>query len=368
MALQANSVRCMAMRGGTSKGLMFLAEDLPADEAMRDELLLRVMGSPDPRQIDGMGGADPLTSKVAVVGRSERQNCDVDYLFLQVVVDEARVDPNQNCGNMLAAVGPFAIERGLIPVADTVTPVRIHMVNTGALATALVSTPDGAVSYDGTAQIDGVPGRSAPVLLDFEDIAGSSCGALLPTGRARDIVDGIAVTCIDNGMPVVLLRAVDLGCSGYESPAELEANSMLKAKVETVRLACGPLMRLGDVSAKNVPKMCLIATPISGGAISTRNFIPHRVHKTIGVLGAVSVATACALPGSVADGLAVLSSQATGPIRLDVEHPSGFFTVEIEVHLDGDSIAVSRSALLRTARKLMDGTVFAGPEREGADA
>ena len=367
MAPAMTSVRCMTMRGGTSKGLVFLADDLPADESARDDLLLRVMGSPDPRQIDGMGGADPLTSKVAVVSRSERPDCDIDYLFLQVVVDEARVDPNQNCGNMLAAVGPFAIERGLVAVAGAVTPVRIHMVNTGALATALVCTPDGAVSYDGTARIDGVPGRSAPVLLDFKDIAGSSCGALLPTGHARDVVDGIDVTCIDNGMPVVLLRAADLGCSGYEPPAELEANAALKAKIEAVRLACGPLMRLGDVSAKNVPKMCLIAAPAGGGTISTRNFIPHRVHKTIGVLGAVSVATACALPGSVADGLAVLS-RGTGPIRLDVEHPSGSFTVEIEAHADGDSIAVSRSALLRTARKLMDGTVFAGPKREGADA
>lgn len=364
MVTQTASVRCMAMRGGTSKGLVFLADDLPSDEVRRDDLLLRVMGSPDPRQIDGIGGADPLTSKVAVVSRSERPDCDVDYLFLQVVVDKARVDPNQNCGNMLAAVGPFAIERGLVAVAGDVTPVRIHMTNTGALATALVCTPEGRVSYDGEARIDGVPGRSAPVLLDFQDIAGSSCGALLPTGHARDTVNGIDVTCIDNGMPVVLLRAADVGCSGYESPAKLEADALLTAKVEVLRLACGSLMRLGDVSAKNVPKMCLIAAPASGGAISTRNFIPHRVHKTIGVLGAVSVATACALPGSVADGLAVLPPRGPGPTTVDVEHPSGFFTVEIEVIADGNSIAVSRSALLRTARKLMDGMVFPGPERD----
>lgn len=358
--------RAALMRGGTSKGLVFLADDLPPDVAERDDFLLRAMGSPDLRQIDGVGGADPLTSKVAVVSRSQHPGADVDYLFLQVVVDEARVDPNQNCGNMLAAVGPFAIERGLVSAAGAKTPVRIHMVNTGALATAWISTPGGRPTYAGDARIDGVPGTAAPIPIDFHDVAGSSCGALLPTGSTRDVIAGVEVTCIDNGMPVVLLRAADLDVTGYETPEALEANAELKARVEAVRLAAGPLMKLGDVRAKNVPKMTLIAPPRAGGAVSTRTFIPHRVHKTIGVLGAVSVATACALPGSVADGIARLhqrSGGSAGPISLDVEHPGGFFTVEIEATVEAGGLRVSRSALLRTARKLMDGTVLAGPKR-----
>ena len=354
--------RTALMRGGTSKGLVFLAADLPAAAAKRDAFLLRAMGSPDPRQIDGVGGADPLTSKVAVVSPSARDDADVDYLFLQVVVDEARVDPNQNCGNMLAAVGPFAIERGLVAATGERTPVRIHMVNTGALAIACVCTPGGKVTYAGDARIDGVPGTAAPIQLDFQDIAGSSCGALLPTGRTRDTVDGLEVTCIDNGMPVVLMRAADLGVSGYEAPAELESNATLKRKVEVIRLACGPLMNLGDVTAKTVPKMCLIAPPKAGGAVSTRTFIPHRVHKTIGVLGAVSVATACALPGSVAEGVAEIGQDGgQDSLSLSVEHPAGFFTVAVEAKLQDGALAVSRSSLLRTARKLMEGVVFTSP-------
>ncbi len=228
-------------------------------------------------------------------------------------------------------------------------------------------TPDGKPTYEGDARIDGVPGTAAPIPIDFLDIAGSSCGALLPTGRARDVVDGIEVTCIDNGMPVVLMRASDLGVSGHEAPEALEDNAELKARVEAVRLACGPLMNLGDVAAKNVPKMCLIAAPKAGGAVSTRNFIPHRVHKTIGVLGAVSVATACVLPGSVAEGIAQVEGvSGEGLIRLDVEHPSGAFTVEIEAKVEAGELQVSRAALLRTARMLMDGVVYAGPERAAA--
>jgi 4-oxalomesaconate tautomerase len=348
----------MVMRGGTSKGLVFLAADLPAPAALRDAFLLAAMGSPDPRQIDGLGGAAPLTSKVAVVGPSARPDADVDYLFLQVVVDEARVDANQNCGNMLAAVGPFALERGLLPVAGEMTAVRIHMVNTSTLAIATVQTPAGRVTYEGDARIDGVPGTAAAIPIAFLDVAGSSCGALLPTGRTRDLVGGVEVTCIDNGMPVVLIRSQDLGRTGYEPPEALDADTGLKARLEAIRCACGHMMNLGDVSAKNVPKMCLIASPRHGGAISTRTFIPRHVHKAIGVLGAVSVATACVLPGSVTDGIAVIGGIAC-PLCLDVEHPTGFFTVELELAGEGNDRRVVRSALLRTARKLMDGEAFA---------
>jgi 4-oxalomesaconate tautomerase len=354
-------LRAMVMRGGTSKGLFFLASDLPAEMAARDRVLLAAMGSPDPRQIDGMGGAHPLTSKIAVVSPSTREDADVDYLFLQVVVDESRVDSNQNCGNMLAGVGPFAIERGLVATADPTTVVRIHMVNTASLATATVQTPGGRVVYEGDARIDGVPGSSAAILIDFLDLAGSSCGALLPTGRPKDVVEDVDVTCIDNGMPVVLIRAADLGRSGYETPDALEVDAELTGRVEAIRLACGPLMNLGDVASKTVPKMCLIAAPQHGGAVSTRTFIPKRVHEAIGVLGAVSVATACALPGSVAEGVAILDAPSninTDALRVHVEHPTGFFTVELKLSHNGGAFRVDRTALLRTARKLMDGEVY----------
>ena len=350
------SIPCTLMRGGTSKGPFFLARDLPRDEALRDRVLLAALGSPDKRQIDGVGGADPLTSKVAVISPSTRDDADVDYLFLQVVVDEPRVDSSQNCGNMLAGVGPFAIEHGLVPATGDLTRVRIHMVNTGALAMAMVRTPGGAVEYDGDARIDGVPGTSAPIPLDFLDVAGSSCGSLLPTGRVRDEIDGVPVTLIDNGMPVVVLRASDFGKTGAESPEALEADKELKRRIESIRLQAGHMMNLGDVTSKNVPKMSLIAAPVNGGAIATRTFIPHRVHKAIGVLGAVSVATACVLPGSVAADVAVVKEGSSQ--LLEVEHPTGFFTVEMEVEGSGANLQVRRSALLRTARKLMSGDIF----------
>ncbi len=352
------AIPCAVMRGGTSKGLMFLADNLPGDRAARDAVLLAAMGSPDPRQIDGMGGSHPLTSKVAVVSLSSRDNADVEYLFLQVWPDRAEVSDSQNCGNMLAAVGPFAIEQGLVAADEEVTPVRIWMRNTRTLATALVQTPGGCVRYDGPARIDGVPGTHAPIPIEFADVAGSSCGALLPTGNVTDVVEGTRVTCIDNGMPVVCIAASDLGLSGQESPAELEADAGLTRRVEAIRLAAGPMMNLGDVTAKTVPKMSLLSPPASTGAVSTRTFIPHRVHEAIGVLGAVSVATACVLPGSVAHEIAVITDTAGGPTEIEVEHPTGFFTVTIEVTASGGEFAVTRSALLRTARLLMRGEVF----------
>lgn len=343
-------VRCMWMRGGTSKGGYFLAEDLPED---RDGFLLRVMGSPDPRQIDGMGAADPLTSKVAVVKRSQRPGADIDYLFLQVFVDEPIVTDAQNCGNILAGVGPFAIERGLIEAEDGQTDVRIFMENTGQIATAKISTPDRRVTYVGDARIDGVPGTAAAVPITFADTAGSSCGALLPTGHAVDVIEGVACTLIDNGMPCVVMLASDLGIEGPETPDELEANKELRAKLEAIRLKAGPMMNLGDVSKKSVPKMTMVSRPRAGGAISTRTFIPHRCHDAIGVLGAVSVATACLLPEGPAATLAVVPD---GNEKLiSVEHPTGEMSVIATVR-DG---VVTDAAVLRTARKLFDGYVFA---------
>ena len=351
------AVPAALMRGGTSKGLYFLASDLPADTAARDRFLLAAMGSPDVREIDGVGGGHPLTSKVAVVSASERAGIDVDYLFLQVWPDRAEVSDQQNCGNILAGVGPFAIERGLVAATGDLTPVAIYMVNTDSKATAFVETPGGTVNYAGTARIDGVPGTHAPININFEDVAGSICGALLPTGNVVDEVLGVQVTCIDNGMPVVCLNASDFGITGYETPAEIEANAELRARVEEIRLAVGPLMNLGDVTNKTVPKMSLLSKAADGGLLNTRTFIPHRVHESIGVLGAVSVATACMLEGSVAAQIAGLGTVGSS-LEVEVEHPTGFFTVQMEVDNSSGSPVVTKSALLRTARMLMSGSVY----------
>ncbi len=344
----------MWMRGGTSKGGYFLKNDLPADPAERDAFLLRVMGTPDPRQIDGMGGADPLTSKVAVIGASAREGVDVDYLFLQVFVDQAIVTDAQNCGNILAGVGPFAIERGLVAAADGETRVAIFMENTGQVAVATVQTPGGRVTYAGEAAISGAPGTAAPVPLAFRDTAGASCGALLPTGNGVDVIDGVGVTMIDNGMPCVVIAAQDVGITGYEDRETLDANDAMKARVEAIRLQAGPLMNLGDVTGKSVPKMMLVAAPRDGGAIAVRSLIPHRVHASIGVLGAVSVATACLIPDSPAAKVAKVSQGRQ--LTLGVEHPSGVTECVVTLDEAGQPI---EAGMLRTARKLMDGEVFA---------
>ena len=351
------SIPCTVMRGGSSKGLYFDERVLPKDPILRDRVLLAAMGAPDPRQIDGMGGAHPLTSKVAVISRSARADAHVDYLFLQVAVDKPEVSDSQNCGNILAGVGPWAIEHGLVEPVKDMTSVRIHMVNTHSIAVAHVMTPGAQVEYQGDTRIDGVPGTAAPISIDFLDVAGSSCGSLLPTASVIERTDGIEVTCIDNGMPVVLLDARDLGVSGHEEPQALESNAALVARIEKIRLEIGAKMNLGDVKKKTVPKMCIVSPPRSGGAIDTRTFIPHRVHEAIGVLGALSVATACLLPGSVAAKISTHRA-GVGLQRLDIEHPTGFFTVEMEIETDGASLRVRRSALLRTARKLMEGVVY----------
>lgn len=349
----SEGIRCMWMRGGTSKGGYFLADDLPTDIAARDKFLLSAMGSPDDRQIDGMGGADPLTSKVGVVKKSARAGIDVDYLFLQVFVDQPIVTDAQNCGNILAGIGPFAIERGLVEAKNGQTDVRIYMENTGQVATTTIETPDGQITYAGDAQIDGVPGTAAPIAINFEDTAGSSCGVLLPSGNAMDVIEGVEVTMIDNGMPCIVMRAADLGIEGTETCAELEANEPLRKKLEAIRLTAGPLMNLGDVTEKSVPKMTMVSAPKNGGAINTRTFIPHRCHSSIGVLGAVSVATACVLPGSTAFALAVTPEGQTK--TLSVEHPTGEMTVIATLDSSGN---IQQAAILRTARKLFDGIVF----------
>ncbi|MFF2486738.1 4-oxalomesaconate tautomerase [Microbacterium sp. NPDC058062] len=351
-----DGVRCMLMRGGTSKGAYFLASDLPSDPGPRDDLLLRIMGSPDPRQIDGIGGAHPLTSKVAVVSTSGAEGIDVDYLFLQVGVDTATVADAQTCGNLLAGIGPFAVERGLVAATGARTTVRIRLLNTGDTATAVFTTADGRPDYDGDAAIDGVPGTASAIELE---VGGDDDKPLLPTGHPADDLDGVTATLIDNGMPVVLLRAADLGVDGSESPTALEADADLAARVERVRLAAGPLMGLGDVTAQTVPKMILLSPPRAGGAISTRAFIPARVHTAIGVLMAASVAAALRIPGAVGHEIA-------GPLGEEdtaIEHPSGTFPSRVRVTQDDAGTWRATSFSLRTARKLFDGTVFPRPRR-----
>ncbi|MFL2000609.1 MULTISPECIES: 4-oxalomesaconate tautomerase [unclassified Microbacterium] len=349
-----DGIRCMVLRGGTSKGAFFLADELPSDPAARDDLLLRIMGSPDPAQIDGLGGAHPLTSKVAVVSLSDAPGIDLDYLFFQVSVDEPVVGTAQTCGNLLAAVGPFAVERGLTRAVDERTTLRIRLLNTGDVATVSFATPEGRVSYDGDVAIDGVPGTAAGIDIDLT----GGDKPLLPTGSVADEIAGHRVTLIDNGMPVVLLRADEFGVDGDESPSDLEERAELREEVERVRLAAGPLMGLGDVSQQTVPKMFLLSAPRGDGAISTRAFIPSRVHTSIGVLMAASVAAGIRIPGAVGNDLARIADDTTTA----VEHPSGAFPAAVTVTRTDDTWRAS-SASVRTARKIFDGTVFARPRR-----
>ncbi|MFG6403034.1 PrpF domain-containing protein [Microbacterium sp. P04] len=352
----ADGIRCMLMRGGTSKGAFFVEADLPAEENDRADLLLRVMGSPDPAQIDGLGGAHPLTSKVAVVSRSSVPGVDIDYVFYQVAVDEPVVSTAQTCGNLLAAVGPFALERGLVTASADRTTVRIRLVNTGDVAAATFATPAGRPDYDGDTAIDGVPGTAGRI--DLEISGGDK--PLLPTGEVVDEVAGHRATLVDNGMPVVLLRADEFGVRGDETPEDLEARDDLRAEIERVRVAAGARMGLGDVSQQTVPKMILLSPATEGGLISTRAFIPSRVHTSIGVLMAASVAAGLRIPGAVGSDLAQLPE---GNGETVIEHPTGSSPTTVTVTQDADGTWRATSASVRTARKIFDGTVFARPRR-----
>ena len=353
------------MRGGTSKGPFFNEADLPQDVATRDRVLLAALGSPDARQIDGIGGAHPLTSKAGMVSRSAVAGVDLEFLFAQIQPNLDTVDTTPNCGNMLAAVVPFALETGMVQAQGDSTTLRVLTRNTAMQCDVTVDTRGGVVQYAGNARIDGAPGTSAPITINFLDTAGSVCAGLLPTGRVLDRINVSApgiepftldVTCIDNGMPLVIFKASDLGCTGYESVAELNANVALKARIEALRLQVSVLMGLGDVSKKNYPKMTLIAPPRAGGSLATRSFIPHLCHDAIGVLAAVTVGTACVLPGSVCEGVAVMP-QLGLERTVSVEHPTGEFSVALGLD-PANPHNVSRAALLRTARLLMRGEVM----------
>ncbi len=340
------------LRGGSSRGAYFHAADLPADPGARDALLVRIMGGPDPLQVDGIGGGHPLTSKVAVVSPSLDADADVDYLFLQVDPTRQTVSSAQNCGNLLAGVGVFALKEGLVAAADPTSIVRVRMLNSGARCHLELATPNGVYEPGGETAIDGVPGTGSAIVCNYLDIAGSACGALRPTGNVVDRVGDVEVTAVDNGMPVVLLRAVDLGIDGSEAPAVLDADASLRAHLESIRLEMGPRMGLGDVRAASVPKMCLVSAA-NGALLTTRTFIPHVCHQSIGVLGAVSVATAALWPGSVAAEVATLP--AGNPKRCRLAHPSGSLEVQLDVGEDGE---VRSAGVVRTARLLFRGEVM----------
>jgi 4-oxalomesaconate tautomerase len=366
-------VPCLFMRGGTSKGPFFNAADLPADQAHRDRVLLAIIGSPDKRQIDGLGGAHPLTSKVGIVSRSSKPGVDLDFLFAQLQPDQDTVDTTPNCGNMLAAVVPFALQTGMLQAQSDTTTLRVLTLNTDMQCDITVQTPMGPdgerfVDDTGDARIDGAPGSSAPISINFLDTAGSVCSGLLPTGRVKDRIQvlptdklagfepfEIDVTCIDNGMPLVLFKASDMGRTGYETAEAMNADTELKTRIEALRFQVSVLMGLGDVSSKNYPKMTLIAPPMHGGALSTRSFIPHVCHDAIGVLAAVTVGTACVLQGTVCEGVAVL--QAGAQQALSVEHPTGEFSVVLQTQAAEvpGGCEVTQAALLRTARLIMRG-------------
>lgn len=349
-------IPCALLRGGTSRGPFFLTADLPADAKQRDEVLLAAMGSPHEYQVDGIGGANPLTSKVAMISKSRHPGADVDYLFAQVLVNEKLVDTKPNCGNMLVAVGPFAIEAGLVPARHPETTVRIFNVNTQALVESIVQTPGGQVTYEGDAAIDGVPGTAAPVKLNFKSAIGSVTGKLLPTGRALDVIDGVEVSCVDVAMPMILMRAEQFGKSGHESAAELDADRELYARMEPIRRKAGELMGMGDVSKLVVPKIGLLAKPRKGGTIASRYFVPYSCHKAHAVTGTVCVASACAIPGTVAAQIAPLPAAPQGVVK--IEHPSGMIAIELDVELQSSPPVMRRAALIRTARRLFDGHVY----------
>ncbi len=360
-------IPCVLMRGGTSRGPFFLASDLPSDPQQRDDVLLAVMGSPHDYQVDGIGGANPLTSKVAIISTSSQPGADVDYLFAQVLVNEKRVDTKPNCGNMLVAVGPFAIEAGLVPARHPETVVRIFNVNTKSLVESIVQTPGGVVNYAGATAIDGVPGTAAPVKLNFKSAVGAVTGKLLPTGRPLDVIDGVDVSCVDMAMPMILMPAEQLGKTGHETAAELDADKALYARMEAIRRKAGELMGMGDVSNMVVPKIGLLTSPRQGGTITSRYFVPYSCHKAHAVTGTVCVASACAIPGTVAARIAPLTTAPQGVIN--IEHPSGMIAIDLDVDLTQPTPVIRRAALIRTARRLFDGHVYV-PEQvwSGADA
>lgn len=342
-------------RGGTSKGPLILAQDLPADRVLLDKVMLAAMGSPHKRQIDGIGGAETLTSKIAVVSKSARSDADVDYLFIQVNPESDIVDYSSNCGNMLSAVGPFSLEMGLVRTGNPESRVRIYNVNTDSTIDVRLLTPGGEITYDGDAAIDGVPGIAAPVKQDFAKSVGSKTGKLFPTGRLTEQIDGVEVTCIDAAVPMVIVAASSLDRSGYESKQVLDSDSVLIARLDAIRVEAGRRMGLGDCSGLVIPKPVLVAAPRVEGAIASRDFVPFNCHATYSVTGSIALSVACVVPGTVAHHLANLP--AVSPVGVKIEHPSGVIEVGMRVRDSDQGLIVEEASLLRTCRKLFEGQI-----------
>jgi 4-oxalomesaconate tautomerase len=356
------AIPCLLMRGGTSKGPYFLADDLPSDIAARDRILLAVMGSPDIRQIDGLGGADTLTSKVAIVAKSKRPGVDVDYYFCQVDISRPFVDTSPPCGNMLSGVAPFAIETGLVEAQDGTTSIVIYDVNIKTRIEAVVETPGKRVNYMGDARIDGVPGTDAPIHLFYMDVVGSKTGRMLPTYNVIDVINGVEVSCFDVAMPMMMLRAEDVGLNGAETAAEIEGNTEVLARIESLRVEAGRRMTLGDVTNLVIPKVGILSKPRRNGTITSRYLTPHKLHSAHAVTGAICVATACMTEGSIAHGLA--RPPAGAPYDIVIEHPSGHINLRLEIAGRGAELQVLRAGVMRTARPIMQGNVFV-PEAAG---
>lgn len=344
------------LRGGTSRGPYFRRSDLPEDEATLSEVLVAVVGAGHPGNIDGLGGGSAVTTKVAMLSAAAEEAADVDYFFGQVAVDERLVDYKPTCGNILVGVGPAAIEMGLVPAQDPETRVRIRAVNTGALVEAVVQTPGGQVRYDGDVEIAGVAGTAAPVALNFLDVVGSKSGAMFPTGQPREAIDGVEVTCIDVAMPMMIARAADLGVTGFETPAQLDANPDLFARMEAIRLEAGRRMGFGDVSQSVTPKIGLVAAPRDGGHLAVRYFMPWKTHPSLAVTGSQAVAACALAPGTVAEGLARPIEASPATVRL--EHPAGIMDVVVTYARDGDGIDFRSAGLVRTARLIARGEVL----------
>lgn len=344
------------LRGGTSRGPYFNRADLPEDRETLAEVLLAVLGSGHPLNIDGIGGGAAVTTKVAMLSRSADPNADVDYFFAQVSVEDRTVDFKPTCGNMLSGVGPAALEMGLVTATGDTTRIRVLSVNTGARIEAVVETPGGKVHYEGSAAIDGVPGTAAPIYLNFMDVVGSSTGALLPTGSVRDMIDGIEVTCMDVAMPVVIARAADFGLTGYESAAEIDANRDFYARMEPIRIEAGKRMGMGDVSGSVTPKFGLLAEPRQGGTIAARYFMPKNCHPTMAVTGSQCLASCVLTPGTVAEGL--FTPPEGAPALVIIEHPSGKIDVTVDYENRPEGFQLRSAGLLRTARLLARGAVF----------
>jgi 2-methylaconitate cis-trans-isomerase PrpF len=344
------------MRGGSSRGPYFNIDDLPKDRDALAKVLVSVLGSGHPLNIDGIGGGNAVTTKVAMLSKSEDPWADVDYFFAQVSVLDGLVDFKPSCGNILAGVASAAIEMGLVTPRGETTSVNIRAVNTESKTKAVVQTPGGQITYDGTAQIDGVPGTAAPVALNFLEVAGSLTNRFLPTGNLIDVVDGIEVTCMDVAMPMVIARASDFGLSATETVAELDENKAFFAKMEAIRIKAGAMMGMGDCTKSVTPKFGLLAPSGVPNTIRTRYFMPWNTHPTMAVTGSQCLASCALAKGTIAEGM--MEVEGAPPVTIQLEHPMGKMDVIVDYTEGQGGFQHQSTGIIRTCRKLAQGQVF----------